>query len=822
MKNFLLTILLFTSYLSFSQVPNQQRDNDIKADYDAVIYETNDKTYTRVFDEAQKYGLKRNDSILLKPVYDMIQPSGDGFTIKKNGLSGYVTTNGKIILNTEFDSLGIGTKSLIVKKSGKYGVFDESGSVLLPVKYPKIIYSSGVSKVSLIYDKEKQFQFLLNDKKVDFEYDNIILYIDAAIPVKNSKQGLIVDGKLILPTEYDNISYDGKNMMNVSYVKKAFETKKYIAINISQKIFVVEKDKKFGLINDGNLLYPVIYDKINNDIYRKIITTEKDKLKGAYLVNSKKKLDDIYNDVYLDGSEFIEVKKDNLSGMFDYKLNVVLPIEYDDIQVMGFSSSGLKIIKNKKQGWTDKYGKIIIPAKYDKIDHFDGFGTNSFSNLYKVTNEELIGVIDSNNKTIIPLEFENIFERSEFICGKTKDGKFGLYKTDGTVILKPEYNFIFESVAEKVKILFAQKAGPSYTILDKNGNVVYDNIKKYGYINDEDNLLNPLPDSGKSYLFVQNDKNKFGIYDEKGESECLPLIYDGIIQKLAVKDNAYFIVQKGNKKGVVDNKNNVIIPFVYDDLSFDLIYPYQGEIIIPAQKNGKYGLISITNKEIVPFIYKDIAKVSKEENLYKAKSNNKYQLINATGKVLSTSTFDDIANFEGDEALTFNGNEMKPINKWGHLSGITGVFTMHKGYKTFEDLKQALITAMDSSNDDLLLQFCTKIAPSSHILYYLKNNIFNDIRLSGTPSQEAIANQYYKRLLEFKRTRWNDERFYHKSSLKFTDDYTLEDGSKVTNRRVNDHAFGNSLMEELLRNAIKVNGYWISTYFMKRSFRIND
>lgn len=823
MKNFILIITLFTSLLSFSQVPSRaERDYDIKGSPDVVIYEDNAKKFTQVFSEGVKYGLKRNDSILLKPIYETIRPSGYGFVIRNHDLYGFATTNGKIILDTQYDSIGVGSKSYIVKKSGKYGAFDENGNPFVPIKYAKILYSNPISKIALIESKGQQPKLFLKDKIVDDQYDNIILYENVAILNKGAKKGLIIDGKIAFPIEYDNISNDGKVIANSDYIKKSLETKKYFDLRNKLDAIILQKDKKFGVVINNELEYPVVYDKVNYEIYRRTIIVEKDKLKGVYLIGTKKKLDVVYDDIYLDGTVFIEVKKDKLTGVFDYNLNVILPLEYDDAQVQGMNS-GLKIIKNKKQGWAGIKGEIIIPAVYDKIDDFDGFGTNSFSNLFKVTNGELNGVIDSNNKIIIPIEFEYIFERNDYICGKTKEGKFGLYKPDGTVILKPEYNFIFESVAQGSKILFAQK-NTLYTVVDKKGTIVFDrSIKKYGYINDEYNLLNPLLTNSKSYLFVQDDKNKFGLYDEIGEKQCLPFVYDEIRQKTIFDRKALFIVRKEKKFGVVDDQNTIVIPFIYDDLSFDLLNPYLEEgIVIPAKKNKKYGLISIANKEIIPFIYMDIQRISDSKNLFKAKSNNKYNLINSSGKILSANSFDDIANFEGNEALTFNNKTMKVINDNGKFSGITQEMTMHIGYKTFEDLKLALIAALNSPTNDLLLEFSTKIAPSKHILYYLKTNIFDKKTLAYSPSQEIIAKQYFRELEGFKKTRWNDERFAKKYSLQFTDDYTLEDNNIVTNKRVTDEAFGTTFLEHLLRNAIKVNGYWISSYFMKRYFQVSE
>lgn len=830
MKNFILIITLFSTCLLFAQVPRQSiRDSDISGDIDDVPVVSMEDSYgsknrTQVFNinegEKYKYGLKRNDSVLLKPIYERIDYSDIGFIIKSNGLSGFANTNGTIILNVEFDSIGTSTNSLIVKKSGKYGVFDKKGTVFVPIKHSRILYANSTSKLALIQGKDNLTQLFLKDKIVTIPFDNILLYENLAILNKDAKKGLILDGKLAYAVEYDNISQDGKSAVIQNYMKKILETKRYFDFRNRLDAVILEKDKKFGLVANGELIYPVAYDKVYNEYFRYIVVVEKSKLKGAYLINSKKKLDVIYDDIHLDGVQYIEVKKDKLSGMLDYNLNVILPLEYDDIQV---SNGGFTIIKNKKQGWADLKGTVLIPPIYDNIDVFQSYGSNQSIRLYKVQNNQLTGLIDGSNKIILPLEFDYIFDRNDFICGKTKEGKFGLYRYDGTEVLKPEYNFIFESMADGSKVLFAQN-GVLYTILDKNGAVIYENsVKKYTYIHDEENLLSPLSRDKKSYLAVQDDKNKFGIFEEINEQKSIPFAYDEIKQKITINKKAYFLVRKDKKFGVIDEQNTVAIPFEYDDLNFDLLNPYSQEIVLPAKKANKYGLISFTNKVVVPFTYQDIQRISSRENIFKAKSNNKYYLIDGVGKKISNNNFDNIANFEGDKALSFSGKTMKVIKSDGQFTGVTEEMTIQNGYKSFEDLKQALITALDSPTNDLLLEFCTKIAPSKHVLFYLKTNIFDDKTLYDVPSQELIAKQYFKELVEFKMVKWSNEKYYRKSELVFVNDYTLySERGYVTNRRKGSESYGDRLLERLLRNSIKVNGYWISSYFMDRRFKVND
>jgi len=210
--------------------------------------------------------------------------------------------------------------------------------------------------------------------------------------------------------------------------------------------------------------------------------------------------------------------------------------------------------------------------------------------------------------------------------------------------------------------------------------------------------------------------------------------------------------------------------------------------------------------------------------LFKAKANGFYQLINGQGVVLNNGPFDEIANFErrnaGQIALTFLNGKMKVLNDKGKFIEAENPMQPHNGYKTFEELKLAFIRAMESPEDKLLENFSAKIAPSPHILYYLKEDIFTKRPLRYV-DPAAISEQYFQELRRFKHTTINNQSNFEYSRKSLTNivDYTVYDESGfVTNFRSSNQDFGDRLFERIFRHAIKINGFWISSYFMHQSF----
>ena len=157
------------------------------------------------------------------------------------------------------------------------------------------------------------------------------------------------------------------------------------------------------------------------------------------------------------------------------------------------------------------------------------------------------------------------------------------------------------------------------------------------------------------------------------------------------------------------------------------------------------------------------------------------------------------------------------MNTTGKIIGAGVPMQPHVGFATFDDMKFALVKALDSKDNALLKAWVDKAAPSEYILKFFKDSDLYK-RDGVTMDAEYINQKYYTDLLKFKMQDWNGK-YYHKKSLTDVKDYTIHSRGIVTNTRNEDHAFDDTrFMEKIFRNAIKINGNWISTYFLARRF----
>lgn len=83
--------------------------------------------------------------------------------------------------------------------------------------------------------------------------------------------------------------------------------------------------------------------------------------------------------------------------------------------------------------------------------------------------------------------------------------------------------------------------------------------------------MNPLDIRGKSFLFVKGKNGKCGLLNEITEVLDVPMVYDQIIQRFESEKNIYYSVKKEEKYGLINAKNQQIIPFQYDFIDVSLI-----------------------------------------------------------------------------------------------------------------------------------------------------------------------------------------------------------------------------------------------------------
>lgn len=820
---FFLVIVLIVQ-ISFCQVPLQEERTLIES----VEVEESTESSSRLGyykDKNGKTGLYVNGKRITEAIYDKATPlNSRGYIVKINNKFGFIDYETKPIIPIKYDSIyNVIGDFLVVNKGSKNGAFNYSGEKLLPIKYAKIF---GRNKNRFMLVENSKGLSLLNKKAKPIfktKLDRVDMYDNAIFVNANGKYALVTNS---IKTEFIYDSLTTNKYLKTDKIKKLNPKRNYSFKHKKLNKIIVIKNEKVGMVDTlNNTIIPIENDGITYESFKKYYTTIKDKKKGVYLLKCNHYFPPEYDNVYMDGTTFLQVTKDRKKGLIDDATGeFILPIEYERIYKQ---DTIFVVTKNKKKGVVNRKGKQLIPNKYDDIDNLGGFLSHEYDGLLKVKIDTLYGLVNGKNKTLLPVKYTwlNDFEDKLVIAGINR--KYGLFDGNGNEIQPLIYDYIQRKRTPRSKIYFSTKNG-MYGILNEDGTVKYKNeFKNVNQIHDDKNNLNLLSPYSKYFLQVIHKNGKEAVINGFNGEFVIPFTDIEILQTIKnhYTNTTYFLVKKGAKYGIIDETNKIIIDlkYTYLDVSLTSIFnstknPLKQTALV-AKKGNKYGVINLLNEVMVPFKYKHLKKIG-SDGLFKAKLNQQYMLIDAKGSILNEGPFDEISNFEylgygkSSKALVFLNGKMKEINTKGKFISKEIAMEPHKGFESFLELKLTLIEAMESKNDTLLLDFVKKIAPSKHLVHWLKNS---DQRISSKVrylDYDRIVKTYFERLLKFKQRSWNS-RYFNKNNL-YTEDFTETNNlGLTTNTRVSDWAYDDTkTLEKFLRNSIKINGYWISSYFL--------
>lgn len=354
-------------------------------------------------------------------------------------------------------------------------------------------------------------------------------------------------------------------------------------------------------------------------------------------------------------------------GLVNAQDITLLQCEYSSIK---HSGGYVFLVKNGKTGYAVLKGtdevRSLIPCIYDKLESY------SKDAPMRATYNGKEGMIDGNNKIIIPFEYSNIGKFYNVgaynMAWVEQDGKYGIYNIDGTVI-QPwdiEKAYVMNENSGTTYLTFDDFPDPStpYIHIVVNGMTgvlsgkTYKTVIpcKYGYIS---------PVINERAFYKAN--NKWGIMDIQNNS-IQEAIYDKIVINNNMlseaftpdgtfKDNMYVFI--GDKQGMIDKNGKAFIPVKYDSLGVF------SENMIVAKCGNLYGYINSNGEECIPLTYSHADDFS--EGLAAVKNEKgKYLFIDASGvMVIKPHEYDRVGQFQNGTCKVYRKDKVWEIDREG-------------------------------------------------------------------------------------------------------------------------------------------------------------
>lgn len=308
-----------------------------------------------------------------------------------------------------------------------------------------------------------------------------------------------------------------------------------------ENIGAISINNKWGFINSkGVELTELKFDAFQPENEFKIIWVAKNSKVGLINFQGKELTKTIFSDVkgFVSGS-IAPVKTDSLWGYINLNGKFVTSSSYKDADNLINNRAKVVIQKdgNRRVGFIDQTGKVVIPFEYPDCTNFD-------SNGIAIMNDEDFNdqAIDTMGRVVIPFCYSiSGFNKGLYAVKKTRDDFYVLVDSKNNIRRSTKYTWLTCS-SDNLKIWRIIENG-KIGYIDENFNVVIKCIYEDGSIYYTD--LIPVKLNGK-----------WGVVDLKGKV-VIPFEYDKITN-YNVKKGYPFIAEKNDLKYEINSEGKVL------------------------------------------------------------------------------------------------------------------------------------------------------------------------------------------------------------------------------------------------------------------------
>lgn len=498
--------------------------------------------------------------------------------------------------------------------------------------------------------------------------------------------------------------------INMVYQKN----KEYEIAQISEyKYFAVKEDDKIGVINtSGKKIINTEYDSVvipnpekavficTKDNNTKVLNENGEEIYTDYQNIKPLRLKDVASDLVYEKTT-LEYEKNGKFGIISIDGEKITEPIYESIDTLQFKEGELLVKLNGKYGVINIKGATIVKPLYDSIesDKYYESGINYKKSGYivsKTTNEGYrYGYVNYKGKQILDTKFNDLSRITDvnsedvyLICAE--NGQYGLIKNKKKVINNEYQSLNYNESNNTVTAL----KGKRYGVVSLDGKVIVpfeyiqiDTTGEYIYATTEDSSVKTFDANGKEsqidsnlaivdventnykiYINSGNDKTEYTIYKDgkaitKNEYTYIEYLYD----------NYFIACNTDGELGVIDDAENVKIPFNYNSIQkidgTNLIQTYQNDNkIIEVYSKDMKKIVGLENAELDKLtdyikIYNDdevkyVTNEDKEVKNTELFSNNKIFANKWNGKW-------GFVDKQGNKVVDYEYDKVTEVNSYG-------------------------------------------------------------------------------------------------------------------------------------------------------------
>lgn len=626
----------------------------------------------------------------------------------------------------------------VFQDNGKVGLKNEAGKVLIPAKYEALGWSDGefsvLNNVTGYRSNGRWGLISLSNHlitKAEFEE---IAPVDASLLIARKKSTLslrIVSGvinaagKELIPFQYDHIRVS--SLRAIVFTKMGNQYK-YGLIDLENKTLIPQQFKNIRSI--GSLRYAV-----ENFEGKMALYSESGKQITNFTIDSISSFK----------KNFAIIHQGLHQGLIDRDGVVKIEPKYREVKIEDDGS----VYTRQLATWLflDGQNNLIKKVQADSISGIS-------KNLLKVSTA---GIVQLTDYTLKPVSSTQLSTIEKFANGKaifSVNGKYGLMRNSGTVIIEPKYSRLR---ADNGYVISNQSQGgkDNWILLDSIGRPLH--TKGYESVH---------PFNGQFFPVIA--RNFWGAVNPGGK-EIISCTYDSILQV----HNKNVVVKFHGEYGIIDQHETWIVPpranrirIAAEDRfleyapkttylkSFhnDIIYfsenrlEVNGNQLLEYLSSGAVWIIGmngvIVDRSIQPHFIEKI--YSETEGLRGIKKNGQYGFIDSQGRLRIANRYDGIQPFSEQLAA------MKIRGKWGFI-GHDDRIAIQPVYDEVSDFKNGFAVVKSKGSMGVIDKTGKQILPpryeSVSVLDH-RNIIIQQNKLLGLADAQGkiIINPKYRQL----------------------------------------------------------------------------
>jgi len=531
---------------------------------------------------------------------------------------------------------------IINTKRGK-GLMDKTGKIVISPRFENVEYFDiGLYQVS--QEGKVGLQHIQGYEILDDDFQAIeLLNLNFLSYQKNNLWGLSTfNGKLLTKNKFDEIFALGGKFIgfrkNLSY---GVISNEWLRKNVTQEnINIPTPYDSLALLSENYVMVYKNNQKTAFNLERKevlsLTTFDIESVGFGWAIGTdstgyqlftekgKQISQDTFN-LVLGSEKYLVGKKMDKWGFFNSKGELVKAFEYDTV----FFFSEVVFYEKEDTLWAE-FASTNEPLDFSNFEDFTlHFGENKEVPwlLFAEDRYGKVQVFSPEGKALFEEKYDEVFWTEPNFLTFKKNRKQGLLSLGGEVLLKPYFDGISKSDEKHFGLLYARKFG-----LLRKRDTLY--IKpKY------DVLLQPYFQNIANHMFIAQYNGYFGLIDEK-ENNLIPFDFDVI--KPWTKETA--LVQLDYEWFFYDfseeTKENPEITF--QEVEF-IKESDEENIIVVLKDDTKYGAWSSIYGELLPIEYDFVYNLGTQESPIlvgerQLKKKNQYEIIyvNKEGKTIWT------------------------------------------------------------------------------------------------------------------------------------------------------------------------------------------